>query len=684
MALQLLQNRTPAAYAGVETYAHKHSTEDAGSLAWLAVGYASFLDHQYAKSIDALNRAKPHAGEMGDYVSYYLASSEFQSGRTAEALMLLAKFSDTFPESLLIRDAHVLYANALISANRPKEAVAVLEKDREPIRADLELMLGRAYVATGEPALAVAVLRHLCFGLPLSFEATVAQSELQKLASTPGVSAISFGDEKSRADALVHAKRFPEAGDIYRDLLGKATPTDKPEIQLALAESLNRSGHERDAKKLLESVESTTPEIAARRLYDVGEMQRASNDDDGFLRTVDQIRQAAPTSPWLEQALLYVGNIYLLRNDYDKAIAAYREIEERFPSGARTPYAHWKAAWLTLREGRAAQAKAEFEQQIEIYPDSSEVPSALYWRGRLAEEEGDAAMASAYYQRLSERFRNFYYGPLSRERQGKLKVADPPHYAILDHVPPISGIEKVSDDPPPDDDLRVEKARLLENGGLLDFAIRELKAAAETDKGGWLPAETARMYQDAGRYDAAVEILKRAIPNYFAVDLSTLPRSYWEALFPRPYWPDLKKFSEANGLDPYLVASLIRQESEFNPAAVSNKNALGLMQLLPGVGKTVAKQVKLKHFSAPQLFTPAINMELGTRYFRSLVDQFGGFEYALAAYNAGDDRVKEWQSAGKYRDVQEFVESIPFTETREYVQAIMRNANVYRQLYGTP
>jgi soluble lytic murein transglycosylase len=192
------------------------------------------------------------------------------------------------------------------------------------------------------------------------------------------------------------------------------------------------------------------------------------------------------------------------------------------------------------------------------------------------------------------------------------------------------------------------------------------------------------MYQDAGRYDIAVETLKRAIPNYFALDLSALPRPYWEGLFPRPYWNDLKRFSSANALDPYMVASLIRQESEFNPNAVSNKNALGLMQLLPGVGKNVAKQQKLKHFSPPQLFTPAINLQLGTKYFRSMVDEFGGFEYALAAYNAGEDRVRDWQAAGKYRDVQEFVESIPFTQTREYVQAIMRNANVYRQLYGTP
>jgi soluble lytic murein transglycosylase len=197
-------------------------------------------------------------------------------------------------------------------------------------------------------------------------------------------------------------------------------------------------------------------------------------------------------------------------------------------------------------------------------------------------------------------------------------------------------------------------------------------------------AATAKIYEDAGRYDGAIQVFKRAVPNYFAVDLPTLPRPYWEALFPKPYWPDLKKFSSQNALDPYLVASLIRQESEFNPGAVSRANALGLMQLLPKVGSSVARQEKLHHFSSEQLFTPEINLQLGTRYFRQMVDKFGTFEYALAAYNAGSNRVDDWLGQGKYRDPQEFVESIPFTETREYVQAILRNANVYRQLYGAP
>jgi len=214
--------------------------------------------------------------------------------------------------------------------------------------------------------------------------------------------------------------------------------------------------------------------------------------------------------------------------------------------------------------------------------------------------------------------------------------------------------------------------------------VRELKGAAEEDKGNWLAPEMVRLYQDGGRYDQAIEYLKHNTFDYFAVELPNLPRAYWEGLFPKPYWYDLKRFSANNGLDPYLVAALIRQESEFNPNAVSRSNAVGLMQLLPKVGREVARQDKLRSFTPSQLFIPAINLQLGTHYFRSRVDKFGAVEYALAAYNAGDDRVEEWQGMAKYRDVAEFVESIPFTETRDYVQAIVRNANMYRLLYGAP
>ncbi len=687
MARQLLQDRTPAAYAGVEAYARRHASEDAGALAYLVAGYAHVIDHDYGKAIDPLNRAKPHAGDLGDYVSYYLGSSYSQTGRAAEAIAILSGFDAAYPDSLLKRDAHVLYADALLSDARAQEAVDILEKDREPTRADVELALGRGYAAVAQTAKAAGILRNLYFTMPLSGESLQAEIELKKL-DTGQLPAPTFSDHKTRAELLMKGRHYGEAADEYRALQPLADPSVRPAIDLALAGALRRAGEGKEAKRLLDGLQSPTPELEADRLFNLGEIARAANDDDEFLRIMAQLRQAGPTSPGLEQALLSAGNIYLLRHDLDHAIDCYRELQQRFPNASRAAYAHWKAAWFSLRQGRNTEAKDGFEQQIALYPTSSEVPAALYWRARLAEEDNEPAKARAYYQKLSDRFHNYYYGDLARQRLAKIKDdGGPAEIALLDHVPPINSGAAVSAGTPPTDDLRVQKAELLENGALLDFAVRELQAAASEDQetnGNWLTGETARIYLDIGRYDMAIDVLKRAVPNYFAVDLSSLPRPYWEALFPKAYWTDLRRFSSATALDPYLVASLIRQESSFNPNAVSRANAVGLMQLLPKTAKLVAKQVKLRHFSPTELFTPAVNVQLGTRYFRDTVDKFGSFEYALAAYNAGDDRVKEWLGLGTYRDPQEFVESIPFTETREYVQAIMRNANVYRQLYGTP
>jgi soluble lytic murein transglycosylase len=677
MAQQLLQDRTRAAYAGVEAFARHHAKQDAGALAGLVLGYAHILDHDYAKAIDPLTRARPHAGDIGDYVDYYLGFSYVQVGRNSDAIALFSKFDSSYPNSLLTREAHIQYAAALLANGQTQEGVNLLEKERSPIRSDVELMLGRGYEAMGQPAKAASILRNLYYTMPLSDEATQADAELKKLATTTKLAPPALSDRKTRAELLRRGRRYADAASEYRDLLKDASPGERPAIQLALGESLRSADRDTEAKRVLESISSPTPEVNAERLYNLGQIARFSGDEDGFLRILGQLRQIMPTSPWLERALLSAGNMYLLKPDYDRAIDYYRELEERFPHARRASYA----------QGRTAEAKAGFEQQIELYPASSEVPAALYWRGRLAEEDGDPAMARAYYQKISDRFHNYYYGEIARQRLAHLHGkagADPAHYTLLDHVPPIHAAAEVAVDPPPTDDLRVQKAQLLENGALLDFALDELQAAAKHQPGNWLTTETARMYKDAERYDMAISVMKRAVPSYFALDLSSLPRSYWEALFPKAYWKDLKKFSSHNRLDPYLVAALIRQESAFNPNALSSQNAVGLMQLLPRTGRLVARQARLRHFSSTQLYTPEINLKLGTRYFRSMVDKFGGLECALAAYNAGDTRVQDWQGLGKYRDAQEFVESIPFTETREYVQAILRNENVYHQLYGAP
>jgi len=138
------------------------------------------------------------------------------------------------------------------------------------------------------------------------------------------------------------------------------------------------------------------------------------------------------------------------------------------------------------------------------------------------------------------------------------------------------------------------------------------------------------------------------------------------------------------GLDPYLVAGLIRQESLFNERVISHAKAYGLMQILPSTGRQLARQLGVAPYSTASLFIPKINIKMGTHYLKTLINESNGrVEDALAAYNAGERRLDRWRLVS-YKDMPEFIESIPFSETREYVQIVLRNAALYRKLYPLP
>ncbi len=681
MARQLVENRTPAAYAGVEDYARRHAASDAGALAWLAVGYARVLDEQYTQAIAALEKAKPRAGELSDYVRYLEAISYGAQGNSGKVVELLHGFEAEAPESIFQKDVVDVYGSALSAESKTQEAIAYLEAHRLPARATVELALGKSYLRTGHPEKGMEILRHLYFTMPSSAEAAEAAKQL-----TAAGSALegSYADQKIRADLLARAGRWPDAEHAYRQILRMAPEGEMGSVEVALAATL-RHINATEGRRLLEQVQAAG-EANAQRLYLLGEIARNENNDSAMAQNLERMRQAAPTSQWFEQALLSAANMVLLEKNYDRAIDLFREAQQRFPNAPRASYAHWKAAWLTYRQGRT-NAKRDFEDQVMLYPDRPEVPAALYWRARIAEEERDYAVARAWYGKLGERFHNYYYGYLGRERLAKLPPAitdvamsqDP----VLARIPELmpSAPEALELEAPPNQ-LRAEKSRLLENAGLNEFAIRELQAEQGGQGARWATLQIARIYQESGQNHRAIQFLKKALPGYYAVDLPGLPRPYWEILFPRPYWTDVQRQSLANSLDPYLVASLIRQESEFNPAAISHANAYGLMQLLPQVGRGEARAAHIKHFSTASLLVPNLNIQLGTHYFKEMVTQYSGqVEYALAAYNAGSNRVDDWLQSGHFRDVPEFVESIPFTETREYVQAIVRNAKVYQRLY---
>jgi soluble lytic murein transglycosylase len=234
----------------------------------------------------------------------------------------------------------------------------------------------------------------------------------------------------------------------------------------------------------------------------------------------------------------------------------------------------------------------------------------------------------------------------------------------------------------PENEPHLIKARLLANASLNEYIGPEIQASSTSSE--WGALAQAEIYSSYGETTRAIQSMKHSGISFFSLPLEQVPTVYWKLLFPQPYWSDLTADAQKNGLDPYLVASLIRQESEFNAGVVSHANAYGLMQMLPSVGKSMAKKQGMKGFNANELLNPSVNLELGTKNLRLVLDRFDGQpEYALAAYNAGDVPVRQWMAIGDYKDIAEFVESIPYTETREYVQAILRNREIYRALYAT-
>ncbi|HEY6252306.1 MAG TPA: transglycosylase SLT domain-containing protein [Candidatus Angelobacter sp.] len=680
MAQQLLQFRSVQAYAGVESYAARHQQDAAGSLAWLVVGYARSLDKEYPKALAAWERTSELGPVLGDYIDYLRASAYHGEENHQAVLKTLDGFEQKYPDSLFIHDSVLLYAESLMATNQPQQAVVYLEKQTQPLHVDVELALARAYRSAGQNAKAAEILRHIYFEDPVSAEADSAATELRLMGETTPSG--TFEQRHARASALLKSRRYSQAVSELSPLVEKAPPAILHAIQLEFATALYREHKRDDAQHLFETVLKSADADAdakALALFFLAEIARDRDERDRNADFIAQLRSLAPQSSWLPQALLSSGNMYLLKRDYDKAARAYAEVYEQDRNSRFSPYAHWKAAWLNYRLGKKDEAKRLFEEQLALYPGSTEASAALYWRGRLAESDSDQPLARAYYQKLTQNFRYYYYANLGRDRLVKLglqNIGDPP---VLDKLPAPSALPQNWD--APGDNLRARKAELLANAALYDFAERELQAAANGSPS-WLAATQAKLYADSGRYSRAIETLKRAVPGYFSADLNQLPRPIWENLFPLPFWEELKKDSLLNQLDPFLVASLVRQESEFNPAALSPANAMGLMQLLPHVGKNVAKEEKLRNFSSNELFVPNTNIQLGTRYFRHMVDHYHGqVEYALAAYDAGEDRVDDWRSSGDFKDVEEFVESIPFTETREYVQAIMRNAVLYKLLY---
>jgi len=675
MAQQLATLRTPAAYAGVTKYAHAH-TGEAASAAYLALGHAYLADRRFAEAGENLRLARQAGQELADYADFLYAQASHQSGNEAAAEALLHGFAARYPDSIFNAQLPELEANVLLAQGNAAAAQQVLIAGASSAgRAGYQLAQGQVAAALGQSQQAEQIFKKLLLGHPLSSDAQTARAKLTAMGAE---STLTVAELRSLGDAYYNATHYEEADEQYRALMRKPGLDAQTRNGFAVDAAACELKLKRLTTAQVEALADTPDEHGARRLYLLMELARNRNDTEEQQRIVTLMETSFPHSQWLAEALLSSGNMYMLKRDYPTAVKYYSYLATHFPESTNAAAAHWRAGWLSYRQGLYADAARLFDEQIKLYPTDKETVAAIYWRARLFEtQDHKPANAVTNYRALVRAYQHYFYAQMARRRLSALGDAQAVAEPQMDRMQ--APLVPVLEESFPTDSLHLAKARLLANAGLNDYIAAEI--AADPDSSSWSALAEAQIYASYGETYRAMRALKKALPYAASAPIKSIPLVYWHILFPKAWWENIKAESEKNNLDPYLVASLIRQESEFNPSVVSYANAYGLMQLLPSTGKAMAKEEGIKNFQTFQLLDPEMNIRLGCRYLREMLDKLGGVqEYALAAYNAGDERVVDWQAAGPYSGIDEFIESIPFTQTREYVEAILRNEETYRAI----
>ncbi len=648
---------------------------------------ASALDSKnYAAALASTDGLGKRLPKLADYVAWVTASAQFGLKSYAATSAALDPVWKLTPASPLGGRAYLLSAQAAIQNGTSQAAVDLLRKNYAALpQPQGDLLLAQAFAAAGDPVSAAIYNQRIYYSFPTSAEATAAAAELARL----------------------------------RDLLAANYPPALPNAMLARSAKLLEAGQNQNARKELEAVvperggadrelarvrigdadydaqdtpaahrelaahEALAPEADAERLYYLLLCARRLNNQEEVDQTLDRLGRLYPASPWRLQALVSAANRYLITNQMEAYEPLYRACYETFPKDAEAATCHWRVAWghYLRRRGDAGDL---LRAHLRLFPASENASAALYFLGRLAEDAHDSGAARTYYAEISGQYPNQYYAMLARDRLAKIAPAAA-SASVNEFLYSVAFPERarIKDfKPGPSTALRIERSQLLQQAGLPDWAEQELRFAARTgDQPYVIALELASL--TTAKPDQAMRFIKSFAGGYLYLPVDSAPRQFWTLAFPLPYRTDVETFSKQNGLDLFLMAALIRQESEFNPKAVSKTGARGLAQIQPATGKDLSRRLKLTNYSSAGLFQPRLNVELGAYYLKMLLGSVGGREdAALAAYDAGLTHARAWLTWGDFREQAEFIETVPFTETHAYVQAVLRNADMYRRLYG--
>jgi soluble lytic murein transglycosylase len=649
-----------------------------------ARGARLIVDGEFAQGLPLVDPQQLAGSPLEPYAQYYRALALEGLSRLDQADAALTALVASRPEGYLKEGAALRLGDIAIARNEPGRAEDLLERlSKEKVSAPEQvfLALGRAEEAVGHSDHALQAYGRIYYDFPLSVEANDAQAGIERLQTAPLIPADRFEREMARAEQLFAARRWAQARAAFEPLARAAQGDDRELIALRLAEAdyyLDRYRPARDA--LLRHVDGGKREAEARFFYLTA--VRALGDQERYVTLARQLVTDFPDSEWAAETLNNLASHYIINDEDAAADRVFRELVERFPTHRYGERAAWKTGWFAYRNGRFAETAEIFENAAAAFPRADNRPAWLYWSGRARDQLGDVAAANARYRLAVTDYQNTYYGRLSTRllEQRREPAVVPSATRAAAAAPPVTV---------PTDDL----IRALAAAELYDDALREVQYAQRVYGDSpqlqatfaWLRHRQGLGLKGTDRFNAlrgAINAMRRAYPQFMTAGGERLPPDVLRIIFPLDFWPLIQKYAKAHDLDPFLIAALMAQESTFTPEIRSAANAIGLMQITPPTGRTLARQLGIRRFSASMLTQPETNVRMGTKYFKDMATKFGGVHYALAGYNAGPHRVVEWMAEAPGLPQDEFIDNIPFAETQNYVKRILGTAEDYRRLYG--
>jgi peptidoglycan lytic transglycosylase len=685
LAHQLNEKRTAAAYQQLAQFANAQAKSALGARAALALGYYDFKEKRYPEARQWLEKAAADP-LLGDYALYWTGMTDRASGANELALPELQQYRRRFPDGVMTDSAVEELARAALAVGRPQEVVAALDGyEKTANRAALVLLRaqGREQIAAANaapPLAATTDYLDVYYRFPLGDEAKTAAARIPFLRATLGelFPGTPLATQIARAEAFNQAGRWNDLRGAYTELLPKVSGAARERAQLRIARANAALGS--DLAELA-SLELTDPDLDAERLHLLSQEYRSRNLEAAMLETIERAAQKYPQSPSTADALLAAGNYFWLNLDRARAAEYYARVVAAAPASPNAAVAQWRVVWTGYMARN--DVRDQIEQYLRQYPNSGYVVDALYFLGRANERAGNLPHARSIYLATVERYPQTYFGGYAADRLREIGSAPLNPAEFISLVPVVAPLPPFSKDVPPAANARWTRAQALRGIAFDQSAELELRAANDRSPAPGLLYAISEAAAAAGRYPAAITTGRQLLPRLDARQFDDVAPEVWRIVYPWPYRSQIEREAARNKLDPTLVAGLIRQESAFAADAVSVSDALGLMQVWPPTGTTLARTLKLS-YSRTRLFDPDYNLRLGAYYLSSLLNMFGKAELAVAAYNAGENRVMAWTTGQNYEELPEFVESIPITQTRDYVQIVLRNTGLYRRLYRAP